>query len=274
MSKTPLRILRLAEILSQAPSHGFTKSEIVERFRQPTSTVYRLLKELQDEGYVYQTSDGRLQPAFSFERRIGGGVIALGRLRDACSYISHNLQTAAEIILLRGFNLVWHIVEEHPAQRIRLRAHPGFERSTYELDSISRLALAFCSIEDIEQTLDTGEFHKVGVHQESVTWDQARTSVLTTDRNAMQFDMLGNAKGVRRYCVAICDPNDQLICLLTAAEAATPVRDEEGHVRQIRRILETARAMVFQNDAEGQGQEKLVGNMRPVISKLPDRNHQ
>ncbi|MEX0286948.1 MAG: helix-turn-helix domain-containing protein [Paracoccaceae bacterium] len=259
MSKAPFRLLRLAEILSLAPPNGFTKSEIVDRFREPPSTVYRLLKELQDQGYIYQTADGRLLPAFTFERHIGSGAIPLAQLREACSFISQNLQTAAEIILLRGFNLEWRIIEEHPAQRIRLHAHPGFERTTYELDSISRLSLAFCEIQDIETSLDTSVFHEVGVHQRSITWEQARANLLSIDRDQMQFDMLGNAMGVRRSCVAIRDPEGQLICLLTAAEAATPVRDEERHVSHIRQVLERARSMVFRKQIVGQDQKKLVG---------------
>ncbi|MCP4383305.1 MAG: hypothetical protein GY798_18115, partial [Hyphomicrobiales bacterium] len=34
------------------------------------------------------------------------------------------------------------------------------------------------------------------------------------------------------------------ICVLTAAEAATPIRDEQAHVEHIRTILEGARSSV------------------------------
>ena len=259
MNKGLVRILRLAESISDAPRDGFTKSEIVDRTEQPASTVYRLLSEMEDAGYIYRMPHGRLMPTFSFDRRIVVGSIAPDRLRATCQDVSNRLQTASEIILIRGHNLLWHIIDEHPAQGIRLRAHPGFERTTYELDSISRLALAYSSIEELERDRDLAGFFEVGVDGRRVTWDDARKLVLAIDRTAMQFDMLGNAKGVRRYCVSICDSDGSLVCLLTAAEAATPVRDEEQHVARIRTVLEDARAALQATPADHGAHETFAG---------------
>ena len=272
VSKNFVRILRLAESLSDAPKHGYTKSEIVGRTRLPTSTVYRLLSDMEEAGYIYRTSQGRLLPNFSFDRRIVAGSIAPEKLRTACSEVSEQLETASEIILRRGHNLLWHITDEHPSQRIRLRAHPGYVRATYELDSVSRLALAYCRIDEIEQSWDLSSFYEVGVEGRRVTWEDARERILLTDRNAMQFDMLGNAKGVRRYCVAITNANDELICVLSAVEAATPVRDEQTHVDHIRTILEEARSSVHAESLTADGHEgyELREPLASVQPQLPD----
>ena len=56
------------------------------------------------------------------------------------------------------------------------------------------------------------------------------------ERDGMQFDLQGNAKGIRRFCVAVRD-GQRIACLLTVAEAATPLRDEAAHIERIRQVL-------------------------------------
>lgn len=261
VSKNLLRTLKLAESFSDAPKSGFTKAEVVRRSELPTSTVYRLLSGMEDAGYIYRTPEGGLLPNFSFERRIDSRSISLEKLSSATAMVSARLQTASEIILRRGHNLLWHIMDEHPLQPMRLRAHPGYVRATYELDSISRLALAYCKITDIEQSWDLTNFYDVGIERKRVNWTDARDRIRATDKSAMQFDMLGNAKGVRRYCLAITDRDEEFVCLLTAAEAATPVRDEAAHVARVRAVLTEVKSILT-------GDEKFTfdqgGSMRIV----------
>jgi len=241
MAKSFVTILKLAESLSNAPSNGFSKSEIVERAGLPTSTVYRLLSEMEQTGYVYTSAQGRLLPNFSFERRIGIGNISPIQLQEACASISRKLESASEIILRRGHSLLWHITDEHPMQAIKLRAHPGYVRATYELDSISRLALAHCSMDKIEGSWDLSSFYDVGVQGNRLKWSEARERILGTDKQSVQFDMLGNAKGIRRFSIAITDAQGEFVCLLTVAEAAIPLLNEKAHIARIRTTLESAR---------------------------------
>lgn len=259
MSKNLLRILKLAESFSDAPKNGFTKAEVVRRAELPPSTVYRLLTAMEDAGYIYRTPEGGLLPNFSFERRIDSRSISLEKLDAATAMVSARLQTASEIILPRGHNLLWHFTDEHTLQEIRLRAHPGYVRATYELDSISRLALAHHDIADIEQSWDLTSFFDVGVERKRVNWADARERIRATDKSAMQFDMLGNAKGVRRYCVAITDRDGDFVCLLTAAEAATPVRDEDAHVARIRDVLTNVKSFLTSDDTIAADQ---IGSIR------------
>ncbi|OED36096.1 hypothetical protein AB833_28575 [Chromatiales bacterium (ex Bugula neritina AB1)] len=241
VAKCFITILKLAECLSEAPGNGFSKPEIVERVGLPVSTVYRLLTEMEQAGYIYATPEGRLLPNFTFERRIGAGNITPVQLRQACAIVSAELESTSEIILRRGHSLLWHITNEHALQRVKLRAHPGYVRATYELDSISRLALAHCNIDDIENSWDLSSFYEVGVQGNRLSWSDARERILATDKHAMQYDMLGNAKGIRRFSVAVTTSSSEFVCLLTVAEAATPVRDEEAHIARIRTTLESAR---------------------------------
>ena len=241
MSKNFARILTLAEFLSDAPKSGWSKSEVAEQSGLPPSSVYRLLTEMEIAGYIYKTSMGGLLPNFAFERRIGIGNIAPDRLRAACAQVSAQLECASEIILRRGHNLLWHITDEHPNQAIKLRAHPGYVRATYELDSMSRMVLSYCNRADIEKTWDIDGFYEVGILRERMSWETASEKIFATDKNAMQYDILGNSRGVRRFCVTVNDAEGDFVCLLTSAEAAVPLRDEDAHVEKIRNTLLSAR---------------------------------
>ncbi len=229
-------MLAVMKALSVDADEGLTTQAVIERSGLPASTVYRLLTELEENGLVYRTVDRRMRANFTFERRLSFDTISPARLTAACAWISDALQTASEIIVLQGQNLVWHQVQQHPAQAIRLRAHPGFVRGTYELDSITRLALAHCSIHLIERYWDKSAFFEPGVAGSRVDWASVRALLESVGRDGMQFDLQGNAKGIRRFCVAVRD-GQRIACLLTVAEAATPLRDEAAHIERIRQVL-------------------------------------
>lgn len=234
------RVLAVMEALSAAPDDGIAAQAVIERSSLPASTVYRLLMELEEAGLVYRTADRRMHANFTFERRLSFDTISPPRIAEACSNLCTSLQSASEIIVRRGHNLIWHIVQEHPAQAIRLRAHTGYAREPYELDSISRLALAHVPLEQIERIWDRTAFFDVGVDHTPVSWDEARAKIAATDPNDMQYDLQGNAKGIRRFCIAIRD-GERLGCLLTIAEAATPLRDTAQHIEKMRQMLSRQR---------------------------------
>ncbi len=230
------RVLAIMKALSVDADEGLTPQAVIERSGVPASTVYRLLTELEENGLIYRTLDRRVRANFIFARRLSFEHISPARLTSACTWISDTLQSASEIIVLQGQSLVWHEVEQHPAQAIRLRAHAGFVRGTYELDSITRMALAHCAINLIEKYWDQTAFFEPGVAGSRVDWNSVRALLESVDRNGMQFDLEGNAKGVRRFCVAVRD-GQRIACLLTVAEAATPLHDEATHIERIRQVL-------------------------------------
>lgn len=235
------RILQIVEALAASPEDGATPGEICARCGLPRSTVYRLLAELEAAGYVYKSAGKHYFPNFTFARQLDPQHVAPELVREACVSVSETLESASEIILRRGQDLVWHHKEEHPAQSIRLRAHAAYVRSTYELDSISRLALAYIPLSEIEAGWDLSGFFATGVAGEKVGWKTARERIVSVDPTGMEYDLQGNAKGIRRFCVALTTASGQLICLLTVAEAATPVRDVDQHLERVRAVLTDAR---------------------------------
>ncbi len=252
MSGPVERVVAIMESLSADQREGLTAQDVVEKSGLPASTGYRILTELQDLGLVHKLGKRKLAPNFSFARRISHPGVNPDMLAEACATMSDQLTSASEIVLLRGQSMLWHLVHQHDAQAIRLRAHPGYTRDAYELDSIGRLALAHTSLAHIEQAWDTSAFYSTGLDRASMGWPEVRALIESIDPAGMQYDMLGNAKGIRRFCVAVRDAHGQMACLLTVAEAAIPVRNEAAHAETIRQILIQQRARIEDgaNDAE------------------------
>lgn len=230
------RIVSIMEAFSFRADEGLTTQEIIQRSGLPASTVYRLIAEFEELGLLYKTADKRLHPNFRFERLLSFDTLSPERLTTACARISDTLEAASEIIVLQGHNLFWHVVRQHPMQAIRLRAHAGYVRETRELDSITRVALAHVPLAFIEKHWDTTAFHNVGVDHTPLTFDKVRERLAAVAPDGVEYDLEGNAKGVRRFAVAVRD-GQRIACLLTVAEAATPMRDEAAHVERIRALL-------------------------------------
>lgn len=244
MSENLNRTLILLEHLSAAKRSGVTVAQLIEQTGLASSTVYRIAQELETLGYVLKSSDRRLFPKFQFEQGMSFGGIEIGHLSAACQSVSADLVAASEFIALRKETLFWHVAEAHPMQSIRLRAGVGFVRATYELDCITRMALAHRQRAEVEANWDVTGFYEVGVSGRKVPWDEAQEKIFTVDTADMQFDLMGNAKGVRRFCVAIHGEQGEFAGLLTAAEAATPVRDVDAHVAKVQRVLMGAKSAV------------------------------
>lgn len=257
-SGSTARVLAVIEALSAASDDGVAVQAVIERTGLAPSTVYRLLMELEEVGLLYRTADRRMHANFTFARRLSFETISPPRIAEACAALSGKLQAASEIIVLQGHNLIWHIVQEHPAQAIRLRAHTGYARETYELDSLSRLTLAHVPLETIERKWDRTAFFDVGVDHTRMSWDEAHARIEATDPDDMQYDILGNAKGIRRFCIAIRDGH-RLGCLLTVAEAATPLRDTDQHVEMMRSMLFAQRAAIEKLEPAMPATENQVG---------------
>lgn len=247
MSENLKRILILLEHLSSAKGDGMQVASLVEDTGLAASTVYRLVHDLEELGYVRKDADRRLLPNFSFEQGLAVSGMDLQFLSEICQSVSGKLAVVSEFISLRQQNLFWHISEESALQPIRLRASVGFIRGSYELDCLSRTALSQLPTQDIERAWDVSGFYDVGVSGGKVPWQEAGARISAVDPDDMQFDLMGNAKGIRRYCVAIKGTDGNFAGMLTAAEAATPLRDENSHIEHVRDVLLSTKDAVENN---------------------------
>ena len=246
MSTTAQRFVAIMEALSNVSQVGSTANEIVQRANLTSSTGYRMLAELEELGLVHRIGDRKLVANFNFERQVRHPGLDPKELAYLCKKISLELTSSSEIVVQSGQNLFWHIVQQHEDQAIRPRAYPGFTRGSYELDSLSRMALAHCNLAKIRREWDTSCFFSTGMSPRELDWAEAKRMITDVDPLGVEFDLLGNAQGIRRFCAAVHAPSGELACLLTVAEAATPLRDQNAHVAKITNLLVAAKAQVEQ----------------------------
>jgi len=262
MDKSPSssvdRVVRLLDALSSAAAEGAGLTEIATEAGLAVATAHRMLADLESVDLVYRSSDKRYFPNFTFDRQIALDANLLDRARRSAGQLSAALNIASEIVFRRGPNLVWHAKIEPADQSIRLRAHAGFVRSAHELDAISRLALAQLGSREITSIWDPSRFYETGVEARRLTWEEARARIEAVDPDGPAYDMRGNSKGVRRFAICVRDRTGAFACLLTAVEAAIPVRDEETH-RQ--RILD---ALVRTRD-EIESRPQMAGETTPAL---------
>jgi DNA-binding IclR family transcriptional regulator len=229
------RVVRLISALSQM-TDGVGVRELAVATGLATATTHRMLADLEAMGLAYRDTSRRYFPNFIFARQVSYGAEDLAVARAAAERLSRQLGVATEIVVPHESSLLWHAKFEPADQSIRLRAHAGFTRTMHELDAISRLSLAYRPIEEIETVYDTTAFYETGVEARKLMWDEARALIAGVDPAGVAFDMQGNAKGVRRFAVALRNAQG-LACLLTIVEAAIPVRDPEGRRRELAAAL-------------------------------------
>lgn len=237
MSENLSRILTLMEHLSAARDRGILVADLCENTGLANSTVYRLVNDLEQLGYLEKKPDRRLIAKFSFQQEMAVGGFKLTDLSNTCKALAARLTATSELIEFQKANLFWQVSEQHHDQSFQLRAGVGFIRSTYELDSLSRMALAQFEPAEIEENWDVSAFYDVGVSGGKITWDHAREKISAVDPSGMEYDLMGNSKGVRRFCVALKGKNNEFAGLLTAAEAAIPVKDISAHTARMRDVL-------------------------------------
>lgn len=242
------RVVNLLNALSQVGLEGAGVSELAEEAGLATATAHRMLMDLERSGLAYRTDARHWFANFSFSRQLDATSVSLGAARREAQALSLRLGMASEIVFLRGQSLIWHAKFEPADQSIQLRAHAGFVRSSYELDALSRVALAHRSLDEIENVWDLAGFYGPGVNGERLTWKAARTLLGDVDPTRPQFDMQGNSKGVRRFAIALSSPNQRSVAVLTAVEAAIPVVDAQRHQARILDALTEVRQIVLSEE--------------------------
>jgi DNA-binding IclR family transcriptional regulator len=234
------RVVALMQALTAAREAPAGVSELAARSGLALATAHRILGDLEAMGLAYRDGERRWVANFAFERQVPLAAAPLARARAAMERVGAHLGMASEIVVPRGDALVWHAKFEPRDQSIRLRAHAGYARTIYELDALSRLALRHAGIAAVEARCDLSAFFATGVDGARQDWPAARATIAAVDPDGVAFDMSGNSKGVRRFAVALRRA-DGLACLLTAVEAAIPVRDPEARRACVVEALLSAR---------------------------------
>jgi DNA-binding IclR family transcriptional regulator len=238
MSEPVRRALAVLEYFADHSGTPLTQAQIANACGISSATLNRIVKVLCDEGYAFRDKSRRYRCNVAFTKMIGADADYFNVLAKAISAIVSATALAAESVVVRGNEFEWHHKEEPPNTTLHLRARPGFRRNMNELDALSRLYLAEIGWEEVDRRFDTATFYAAGARHRRVPAQEARRIVEKTDPMGVAYDIEGNGNGVRRFATIIRDQDGRFLHLLSIAEAALPLADRSGHVRQNVAVLE------------------------------------
>jgi DNA-binding IclR family transcriptional regulator len=238
MSEPVRRTLSVLEYFAARPDESFTQTQIAEACGISGATLSRIVKTLGDGGYIFRQTSRLYRCNVVFRKLIGANAEYFDALSKALTAIVATTSLAAEAIVVRGNEFEWRQKEEHPDLSVQIRAHPGFRRGMNELDSLSRLYLSEIGWAEVERRFDPGTFYRSGARHERVSAAEARRIIEQTDPRSVAFDIEGNGRGVRRFATVARDSDDAFLHILSIAEAACPIADEQEHVRRNIAVLE------------------------------------
>ena len=241
MSEPVRRTLSVLEYFAGRPREAFTQAQVAEACGISGATLHRIFKTLEDSGYIYRDGARRYRCNVVFRKLIGVPAEYFDVLARAISAIVSETAQSAEAIIIRGNEFEWYHKEEHPEVSVQIRARTGFRRGMYELDALSRLYLSEIGWPEVERRFDTEAFYRPGARHEPVSSGQARRIIEAADPRGVEYDMVGNGRGVRRFATGVRGPHGELVHILSIAEAAYPISDEGRHVERITAILRRRR---------------------------------
>ncbi|HEX2556101.1 MAG TPA: helix-turn-helix domain-containing protein [Microvirga sp.] len=237
MSEPVRRTLSVLEYFAGRPRDAFTQAQIAEACDISGATLHRIIKTLEDSGYIFRDGSRRYRCNVVFRKLIGVPAEYFDVLTRVISAIVSETAQSAEAIIVRGDAFEWYHKEEHPEMSVQIRARTGFRRGVYELDALSRLYLSEIGWPEVERRFDTEAFYRPGARHEPVSSPEARRIIEATDPHGVAYDIEGNGRGVRRFATTVRGPRGELVHILSIAEAAYPTSDESLHVAQTSAIL-------------------------------------
>jgi DNA-binding IclR family transcriptional regulator len=241
MSEPVRRTLSVLEYFAGRPREAFTQAQVAEACGISGATLHRIIKTLDDSGYIVRDGARRYRCNVVLRKLLGVPAGYFDVLARAISAIVSETAQSAEAIIVRGNEFEWYHKEEHPEVQVQIRARTGFRRGMYELDSLSRLYLSGIGWPEVERRFDAEAFHRPGARHEPVSARDARRIIEAADPHGIEYDIVGNGRGVRRFATGVRGPQGELVHILSIAEAAYPVSDEGRHVERITAILRRRR---------------------------------
>jgi DNA-binding IclR family transcriptional regulator len=206
----------------------------------PVATASRIVNTLEKEGYLRRLKDKSFVRNFYLQKKMSLSEGYLSLLEHVLESISDQSEQSCEAIFIENSQLYWLSKKESKNVAFRLKAHAGFRRPLYELDSPSRLSLAAMGWEKVRKEFDVTAFFEAGTQRNSVSKEDLKKQLQSTSLTDVLYDIEGNVRGIRRFSKAIYDKQGQFIHLLCIAEAAISVRDINAHIDKNKKIINQA----------------------------------
>ena len=225
-----------------AGSRPVKQVEIVRDLNIAPATVNRIIATLSERGYILRTSEKYCIPNFRLSRNVPMSESYLQLLDELMRDITDTHRVSVEVVVVAGFDLLWHSRTELPDATVAIRARVGFRRNLYELDALARLYLARVGWQEISYKHFSGGFFDTGLDMKRLSAKKAQSIIESASNKTVDYDIDGNHLGVRRFATVIEDTDQNFLHLLSIAEAALPVRNRNKKISECSSILKDARA--------------------------------
>ncbi|MEL7082307.1 MAG: MarR family transcriptional regulator [Pseudomonadota bacterium] len=260
------RTLQVLEYVMAAGPGPLKQIDIARACDLSPATLNRIIKSLSDWGYLFRTSEKYIVRNFRLERNVPTSEVYLSKLDRTMRALSEQLDVSVEIVVVAGHELLWHSKTDYPDPDVVIRARPGFRRSLYELDVLSRLYLSRLPWEMIEAQFFTDGFYETvrvpGRINPTLPQEEVKRALDELRGNVFAADLAGNHVGIRRFATVIQDPDGKFLHLLALAEPAdkpsAPVQKYQDALSKARKELSE---LVFE--------EKAASRLPPKHHALP-----
>jgi len=239
------RTLQVLEYIMAAGPGPVKQVDIARDCGLSPSTLNRIVRSLSDWGYLFRTSEKYCVRNFRLERNVPMSEAYLAKLDNIMRGLSKRLGVSAEVVVVAGHELLWHSNTDHPNPDVIIRANVGFRRSLYEFDVLAQLYLSRLDWDSVQaQFYMDGFFETLRQTGQDTHWLSAKSikkHLAAMRTEVFAADLEGNHMGIRRFATVIDDPSGKFLHLLTIAEPADAVADEQALVKRYGDALLQAR---------------------------------
>lgn len=239
-----VRLLQVMEYLMAKGSTPVKQIEIARALDLSPATLNRIINTLSERGYILRTSEKYCVRNFRLIRNVPMSESYLAVLDELMKDLTRTHNVAVEVVVVSGFDLLWHSSTQLPNANVAIRAGMGFRRNLYELDALARLYLSRVDWEEINYKFYSGGFFQTGVNMSSISAESAKQIIENAKKSDFACDIDGNHVGVRRFATIIEDEQSNFLHLLSLAEAAVPVPNREEKITETKLILSNAKALL------------------------------
>lgn len=214
--KSLAKVFNILEVISDSPN-GISSTELIKRLGMPSSTVFRMLKFLNNQGYVKKDKNYVLG-----NRVLRLGVIASKQnslLSIAHPFLVELAKRTGETVHLAELkgDQVIYVDKVEGSRSIRMASMIGHINPAY-CTGIGKAILAFLPTRELDGVIDNIKFERFT--DTTITGKQALRNELATIRNTkVAIDRCEHESGV--FCVAspILDAWDRPVAAISVAGA-------------------------------------------------------
>ncbi len=245
-SKPVERTITVMEYMTAHPNETISLERLSNESGIAKSTLMRILNTFLQYGYITKVQNKGYISNFLFSKAIPLDANHLIRIEEVVQQLVDECEQSAEILTVNGKNLYWYDKVEHPEMCLRISAQIGFKRTLYELDAPARLYLKFLGMDEVLAQFDSSSFYTASNEYQPLSWEEAKELIEGVNKEGVEYDLLGNRNGIRRFATIISSSTGEFLYILCIAEPALLINDTGKHIRKNLSLLRKYRNILMQ----------------------------